>query len=94
MKVGGELVGHSSCEQRLSAAGQAMHQDALRRRHAETLENLGMGERQLDHFADLGDFPLHAAKLIVGDNVFCRQLRSCRMSPHGRNPQRATYPDG
>ena len=74
------FVRHRAREQRLAAAGQAVQQHAFGRRHAETLENLGMGERQLDHFANLRDLALHAAEIVIGDDVLglARRVGSAR----------------
>ena len=77
------LMRHGAREQRLAAAGQPMQQDAFRRRHAETLENLGMGERQLDHFANLRDFALHAAEIVIGDDVLGLGRRLARRAAAG-----------
>jgi hypothetical protein len=62
-------VGNGTGQKRLAAAGRTVQQDALWRLHAQAVEHLGVGQRQLDHLADLVDLALHAAEIVISDDV-------------------------
>ena len=66
-ELGRAFVGDRAREQGLAGAGRAVEQHALGRIDAEPLEQLGMAQRQLDHFAQRVDRVAHAAEIVVGD---------------------------
>ncbi len=61
------LARHGARQQGLTGARRAVQQHSLRRLNAQTLENLRVLQRQLDHFADFLDFVLKAADVLVRD---------------------------
>ena len=76
----GAFVGDGAREQGLAGAGRPVQQHALGRIDAEPLEQLGMAQRQLDHFAQRVDRVAHPAEVVVGDvgaalAVLCRIFR-------------------
>ena len=54
-------------QQRLARARRPVEQHALRRLDADSLEELGVGDRQLDGLAQQADLVVEAADLFVGD---------------------------
>ena len=61
------FVGDGAREQGLAGAGRAVEQHALGRVDAEPLEQLGMAQRKLDHFAQRVDRVAHSAEIVIGD---------------------------
>ncbi len=66
MNVRVNLVGDGFGDERLPRAGRAVQEDALRRVDAELLEQFGVAHRQFDHLADLFEFAVEAADVLVG----------------------------
>ena len=81
----------------LAGAGRAVEQHALGRIDAEPLEQFGVAQRQLDHFAQRIDRLAHPAEIVIGDvgaalarlfGIFGKQFdhgvrRRCGRCPRG-----------
>src|SRR2546427_423635 len=61
------LVGHRLCDERLAGAGRPVQEDPFRRIDPEALEQLRVLQREFDHLADLHQFLLESADVLVRD---------------------------
>ena len=66
-ELGRAFVGDRAGEQGLAGAGRAVEQYALGRIDSEPLEQLGVAQRKLDHFAQRIDRVAHSAEVVIGD---------------------------
>ena len=61
------LVGNSLRDEGLSGAWWSVQEHTLGRLHTERLEQLGMSQRQLNHFTNLGELFPHATNIVISD---------------------------
>ena len=61
------FVGDRACQPRLARSRRAIEQQPLGGIDTQPLEQLGIAQRQFDHFAQLVDRRRHAADIVIGD---------------------------
>ena len=66
-EIGLAFIGDRARQPGLAGARRAVEQHPLGRIDAQPLEQFGIAQRQLDHFAQLADGVAHAAEIVIGD---------------------------